>query len=118
MVARANKMHPIDAAYIHVHDLEGLERHLQKGRLLGYAGMWVLHPKQNELTNKCYSPSADEVKNANEMLRIYEMAQKDDKGVAIIEGKFIGPPIVVAAKKTIKKHELIEARKKLIEGSK
>lgn len=116
MVARANKVIPIDAAYIHVHDIEGLEKHLQKGRLLGYAGMWVLHPKQNELANKYYSPSPEEVQNAYEMLRIYEMAQKDDKGVAIIEGKFIGPPIVVAAKKTIKKHELIESRRKLIEG--
>ena len=116
MVARANKIIPIDAAYIHVHDLEGLEKHLQKGRLLGYAGMWVLHPKQNELTNKTYSPNKEEVGHAYEMLRIYEIAQKDDKGVAIIEGKFIGPPIVAAAKKTIFKQELIEARKKLIEN--
>jgi citrate lyase subunit beta/citryl-CoA lyase len=53
MVARTHNIIPIDAAYIKVHDLEGLEEHLKVGKTLGYAGMWILHPKQNSLANKC-----------------------------------------------------------------
>lgn len=118
MAARANNLIPIDAAYIHLHDLEGLEKHLKKGKLLGYSGMWVLHPKQNELTNKNYAPTPEEVEHSKEMLRIYEIAQKDDRGVAIIEGTFIGPPIVVAAKKIIERNRIIEERMKNIAANK
>lgn len=113
-VAHANKMQPIDAAYIHVHDLLGLEKHLEKGKLLGFGGMWVLHPKQIPLVHKFYSPSKEEVENAIDVLRIYELAEKDDRGVAIIEGKFVGPPLVVAAKKIIKKHEMIQAKESIL----
>jgi citrate lyase subunit beta/citryl-CoA lyase len=80
--------------------------------------MWVLHPKQNELTNKNYAPTPEEVEHSKEMLRIYEIAQKDDRGVAIIEGTFIGPPIVVAAKKIIERNRIIEERMKNIAANK
>lgn len=111
MVARTHKLIPIDAAYIKVHDLEGLEAHLKVGRTLGYAGMWVLHPKQNDLTNKYYSPTDEEIAEAYEILKLAETANQQDKGVAIINGKFIGPPLVVKAKTTIKRVELIKNHK-------
>ncbi len=114
-IAHANKMQPIDAAYIHVHDLLGLEKHLEKGKLLGFGGMWVLHPKQIPLVHKIYSPSKEEVENAVDIMRIYELAEKDDRGVAIIEGKFVGPPLVVAAKKIIQKHKMILSKERISE---
>lgn len=113
MVARAHNLIPIDAAYIKVHDIEGLEEHLKVGRTLGYAGMWVLHPKQNELTNRYYAPSENEITEAYEILTLAEEANKQDKGVAIINGKFIGPPLVVKAKRTINRAKLIESKKRL-----
>lgn len=112
IVARAHELEAIDAAYIHVHDLEGLERHLQTGKVLGYGGMWVLHPKQNELANQVFSPTEQEYKNSVEFLRLYEEAKKIDKGVAIIEGKFVGPPLITKSKDIISRVQLIEKRKK------
>ncbi len=112
MVARTHNLIPIDAAYIKVHDLEGLEAHLKVGRTLGYAGMWVLHPKQNELANKYFSPSDDEVTGAYEILALADEATKLNKGVAIINGKFIGPPLVVKANSIIKRVKLIESKKR------
>jgi len=112
MVARTHGLIPIDAAYIHVYDLEGLEKHLKKGRTLGYAGMWVLHPNQNELVNKCYSPSIEEINEAKEIFKLFEEAQKSGKGVAIINGKFIGPPLVVKAERIIEREKLIKLKSK------
>ena len=34
-------------------------------------------------------------------------AEKEGRGVAIMDEKFIGPPILISARKTLKKHELI-----------
>jgi citrate lyase subunit beta/citryl-CoA lyase len=113
IVARANKLEAIDAAYIKVHDLEGLEEHLDIGKILGYSGMWVLHPKQNDLVNKIYSPTKQEFEDAKEFLRLYKEAQRLNKGVAIIEGKFVGPPLITKSNDVISRMELIEKREKV-----
>lgn len=112
IVARANNLEAIDAAYIKVHDLDGLEEHLKIGKVLGYSGMWVLHPKQNDAVNRFYSPSEKEYEEAKEFLRIYVEAQKLNKGVAIIEGKFVGPPLITKSNDIIAKVEQIKEREK------
>jgi citrate lyase subunit beta/citryl-CoA lyase len=110
MVARTHNLIPIDAAYIKVHDLEGLEEHIKVGRTLGYEGMWILHPKQNELAHKYYSPSPEEISEAEEILALAEEAIKQNKGVAIINGKFIGPPLVVKANRIMNRFNLIQSK--------
>ncbi|WP_432671700.1 HpcH/HpaI aldolase/citrate lyase family protein [Flavobacterium sp. SM2513] len=111
IVARAHGLEAIDAAYIKVHDLGGLDRHLQTGKVLGYGGMWILHPKQNELANEVFSPTEQEYQDSVNFLRLYEEAKKINKGVAIIEGKFVGPPLITKSKDIIARVELIEKRK-------
>lgn len=114
IVARANGLEAIDAAYIKVHDLEGLEKHLNTGKILGYGGMWILHPKQNDLANKYFAPTAQEYEDAVEFLRLYEEAKKINKGVAIIEGKFVGPPLITKSKDIIARYEMIQQRNKIL----
>lgn len=112
IVARAHKMEAIDAAYIKVHDLEGLEKHTITGKILGYGGMWVLHPKQNDIVNQVFSPTNQEYEDAKNFLKLYAEAQKINKGVAIIEGKFVGPPLITKSNDIIARVELIERRRK------
>ena len=108
MAARANGVIPIDTVHIKVHDLEDLEKNLILVKKLGYEGMLVLNPKELPLVHKYFSPTEEEVKEAREMLRLAEEAKKEGKGVALMNGKFIGPPMVLAAKKVIEKHKLVE----------
>lgn len=110
IVARAHNLEAIDAAYVKVHDLSGLNAHLAIGKTLGYSGMWVLHPKQNEAVNLNYSPTDQEYRDSVEFLRLYEEAQKLNKGVAIIEGKFVGPPLITKSNDIIKRVDLINKR--------
>lgn len=112
MVARTNHLIPIDTVYIKIHDLDGLQKHLEVGRRLGYAGMLCLHPKQNALANECYAPSQEEIEEAREIMRLDDEAQRLGKGVAIINGAFIGPPLVVKAKYTLARAELVGSRRK------
>lgn len=107
MAARANDVIPIDTVHINVHDMEDLEHNILTAKKLGFEGMLILHPKELPLAHQYFSPSGDEVTEAKEMLELYEQAQKDNKGVAILNGRFIGPPMVITAKKIIKKNELI-----------
>ena len=39
------------------------------------------------------------------MLELSKVAEEDNKGVAIVDGKFVGPPMVAQAKKVLNRHK-------------
>jgi len=88
-----------------------LEKNLIIAKKLGFEGMLVLNPKELPLAHQYYSPSETEVKDAEEMLLLYEESRKEGKGVAVKNGKFIGPPMVLSAKKVLLKNNLIQQKK-------
>lgn len=106
MGARANGVIPIDTVHIKVHDLEDLEKNLIIGKQLGFDGMLVLNPKEIPLVHKYYSPSAEEVAWAEEMLVLSVEATRKGMGVAVKDNKFIGPPMVRMAKDILRKNKL------------
>lgn len=110
MAARANGVSPIDTVHIRVHDLVDLEKNLKLAKGLGFEGMLVLNPKEIPLVHQYFGPSCEEVAAAKEMLSLYEEAQRMGKGVAILHDKFIGPPMILAAKRTLQKDELIRCK--------
>lgn len=110
MAARANNVIPIDTVHINVHDMEDLEYNLNLSKNLGFEGMLVLNPKELPLVHSYFSPSKREIENSEEMLRLYEEAKTCGKGVALMNGKFIGPPMVLAAKKVVMRTRLIEQK--------
>jgi len=113
MAARANDVIPIDTVHIKVHNLVNLEKNLIIAKNLGFEGMLVLNPKEILLVHKYFSPSDHDVRDAKEMLRLAEEATKKGKGVAVVDGKFIGPPMIIMAKKIISKNDLILKNKKI-----
>jgi citrate lyase subunit beta/citryl-CoA lyase len=110
MAARANNIIPIDTVHIKVHDLVDLERNLVVAKNLGFEGMLILNPKELILAHKYFSPSQDEINDAEEMLEFSAEAEKEGKGVVVKNGKFIGPPMVLAAKEVLRKEKLINSK--------
>ncbi|WP_321532017.1 CoA ester lyase [uncultured Desulfuromonas sp.] len=108
MAARASHVVPIDTVHVKVHDLEDLERNLRIARNLGYEGMLVLNPKELPLVHQYFSPTQQEVEEAMEMISMASKAQNEGRGVAVINNKFVGPPMVLAAKKLCRKNDLIK----------
>lgn len=110
MAARANNVIPVDTVHIQVHDLGDLEDNLIISKKLGFEGMMVLHPKELPLVHRYFSPTEQELADARTILSIYEKAKKENKGVVLINKKFIGPPIVAGARKVINRYELIKSK--------
>jgi len=108
LAARSTGVIPIDTVHINVHDLEELERNVIQARLMGFEGQLILHPKELDIVHKHYTPSEKEVSDAREMLRLFEESQKSNRGVSVMNGKFIGPPMVVGAKKILERDRLIK----------
>lgn len=105
--ARSAGVYPIDTVHIKVHDLEDLENNLILSKKLGFEGMLVLNPKELPLVHSYFSPSEDEVKWAEEMVRLSHEAFSMGKGVAVKDGKFIGPPMLKMANNILRKQKLI-----------
>lgn len=110
MAARAAEVIPIDTVHVRVHDLEDLEVNLKVSKNLGFEGMLVLNPKELPLVHQYYSPTEQELLDAEQMIRLSEEAQQNGEGVAIKSGKFIGPPMIKAARKILLKNRLIKER--------
>lgn len=110
MACRAAGVIPVDTVHVRIHDLEDLEKNLKLTVDLGYEGMLVLHPKELPLVHKYFTPSKEQVEQAHEMLKLSKEATKNEQGVAIMNGKFIGPPMVKTAEKILKKNELVKIK--------
>ncbi len=108
MGARAQNVIPIDTVHIRVKDLVDLEKNLKLSVKLGFEGMLVLNPKELELVHKYFSPSAAQVKRAQDIISFDEKARNENKGIAIVNGEFIGPPFLERAKKVLNRHQKIK----------
>lgn len=104
---------PIDTPHVNVHDMEGLKLHIKQARNLGFGGMQILNPKEIEMCHKYYTPSDEQAQEAYEITRLYEEAEKNNNGVAIMNGKFISPPTYKRAVQLIENYERIKSFEKL-----
>jgi len=69
------------ASHIHIHDLDDLENNLKLSKKLGFDGMLVLNPKELPLCHKYYSPSAEDVSWAQEMVELAEESVGEAKAL-------------------------------------
>lgn len=90
---------PVDTA---VRDLEMLRLTSQALRRLGYGGRAAIHPTQIPIINSAFSPTAEEVAIARQVIERFENARGDDRGVAVTaDGSLIDEAVVRRARRTL-----------------
>lgn len=109
MAARAVGITPIDTPYVRARDLAGLRNFARTGRNLGMAGGCALTPRQATVINEIYTPTVEEIQQARSVIEASENRDNLDRGVFIVLDKFISPPTVKAARKTLARHEAIRS---------
>ena len=67
--ARAGMVDAIDAPYPAYRDPEGYRRAALQASALGFDGKWAIHPDQVPIANEVFSPTAEEVAEAEEAVR-------------------------------------------------
>ncbi len=107
MAARATGVIPIDTVHVKVHDIADLIKNLRVSAILGFEGMLLLHPKEIEHAHLYFTPSEVEYLRAKEDLRLTELAYSEGKGVAVQNGRFLGPPMHIAAHNLIQRYDAI-----------
>ncbi len=114
MAARAAGIEPIDAPFVNVHDLEGLNRYATQGRKLGMGGMVVLSPRQMDIVHRIYTPSSAEIEWAEKVVKKSGKTAETDMGVMLEKGVFISPPTLKKANRILERMTAITQFEKFI----
>ncbi|HET9217507.1 MAG TPA: CoA ester lyase [Terriglobia bacterium] len=98
LAARASGLQALDLVYVNIRDDEGFRRDAQMGRQLGYSGKMCIVPRQVEIANAVFSPSAEERENARRLLAAFDSAQASGRGVFEFDGGMVDEPIIKRAR--------------------
>jgi len=93
---------PVQSVYTNVRDLDGLRRSTAEGKRLGFFGRSAIHPVQVQIINGVFTPTEDEVNEAENLLNRLESASASGTGVFVLEdGRFVDEAVVREARSTI-----------------
>lgn len=92
-IALTTKIDAIDTPFLDTYNLEGFEKEVKLARELGFSGTLIIHPSQIEIANKAFTPSEQEISEAKKIIRAIEESKKKGLGIALLDGKLIGPPM-------------------------
>ncbi len=102
----------IDTPFLALDDYEGFMESVENAFHLGFDGKQCIHPSQIKRLNKALTPNEEEYKQSLKIKSEIDKAKKSGKGVAIFNGKMIGPPMVKRAKNIINLYESVHTKEK------
>jgi citrate lyase subunit beta/citryl-CoA lyase len=91
-------------------DEDAFRRMVLRSREFGFAGAGCIHPTQVPIVNQAYSPTADEVAEAQRIVTESMVAESAGRGSLAIDGRMIDRPIALRAQRLLERHAAIEAR--------
>lgn len=95
----------IDAVFSDINDPEGLKEDTTLTRNLGFDGKTCVHPRQIDIVNSFFTPSAKEIKYALRVLEAVEEGKRLKKGAVTLDGSMIDKPMELRARTTLAQAE-------------
>jgi citrate lyase subunit beta/citryl-CoA lyase len=111
LAARAYGIAIADGVYLDLADAEGFKASCVQGLELGFDGKTLIHPSQVDPCNEVFSPSAADIEHAKKIIVAHAEAEKEGKGVVLLDGKLIENLHVENAKRLVGMSEAIERMK-------
>ncbi|MBB5516027.1 malyl-CoA/(S)-citramalyl-CoA lyase [Rubricella aquisinus] len=104
---RTHGLLPVDGPFGDFSDDAGYTAQAKRSATLGMVGKWAIHPKQVALANEVFTPSAEQVTEAREILAAMEQAEKDGAGAAVYKGRLVDLASIRQAHVIVKQAEMI-----------
>ncbi len=105
---RTHGVLPVDGPFGDFSDDEGFIAQARRSATLGMVGKWAIHPKQIALANEVFTPSAEQVAEAREILAAMEQARKDGAGATVYKGRLVDIASIRQAEVIVKQAEMID----------
>ncbi len=101
LAAAAAGVDAIDTVVVDFEDLDGLRADARTAVGLGYDGKLAIHPTQVDPINEAFTPVDGELAWARAVLEAREAADAEDRGVFVVDGQMIDPPLVRRAERLV-----------------
>ncbi|HEY1266789.1 MAG TPA: CoA ester lyase [Candidatus Binatia bacterium] len=101
VAAASAHVQAVDGVWVDLKDTDGLGRFARQSRRLGFSGMSLIHPSQIDPVNATFSPTAEEIDYAKQVLQAFEEANARGDGSIALGGQLIDRPIVERARRTL-----------------
>jgi citrate lyase subunit beta/citryl-CoA lyase len=99
--AAAAHIQSVDGVWVDLNDPEGLKVFARQARRLGMSGMSIIHPSQINEANAAFTPTADDMEYAEEVLKAFDDARARGEGAIAFRGQLLDFPIVDRARQTV-----------------
>jgi (3S)-malyl-CoA thioesterase len=109
LAARTAGISAVDGVYNAFKDENGLRAECEQGRDMGFDGKTLIHPAQVAVANEVFAPSAAEIDLARRQIEALDEAERQGKGVAVVDGKIVENLHVATALQILAKAEAIAA---------
>ena len=93
----------MDTVFVDIRDLDALREESQEGAWMGYTGKITIHPDQIPIVNEMFTPSAEEVAEATELMEAFEKAEAEGLMVFSFLGQMVDVPHLERARKTLER---------------
>jgi len=99
--AVAAGVQPVDGVFADFKDDKGLGAEAEAARREGFTGKLAIHPAQVAIINAAFTPSAEDVRHAAEIVAAFEA--QPDAGVLSVGGKMVDRPHLVQARRVLER---------------
>lgn len=101
VAARAAGIDALDTVYSNLNDMETFRKEVEYIKTLGFDGKSIINPRQIEVVNEVFAPTAKDIEKARAIVAAIKEAEKKGSGVIALNGKMIDRPVVIRAERTI-----------------
>jgi citrate lyase subunit beta/citryl-CoA lyase len=99
--AIAAGVQPVDGVFADFRDEEGLSAEAAAARREGFTGKLAIHPAQVSIINRAFTPSAEEVSHAEQIVAAFEA--HPDAGVLSVQGRMVDRPHLLQARHVLER---------------
>ena len=104
---RTNGILPVDGPYGDFSDDAGFIAQAKRSATLGMVGKWAIHPRQVALANDVFTPSAEAIAEAQDILTAMKDAQEAGQGAAVYKGRLVDLASIRQAEVIVRQADLI-----------
>lgn len=101
LAARAADVAIVDGVHLDLQDDEGFVQVCKQGFELGFDGKTLIHPKTILEANQAFSPTAEDIDMAEQIIEAHAEAEAKGEGVVVVNGKLIENLHVEGARRTL-----------------
>jgi len=100
----------IDGVHGQLDDEQGYAEACEQGRLLGFDGKSIVHPKQITIANRCFAPTQAQQEQSQAIVSAWHDAEENGAGIVVVNGKMVEALHVQEAQRIIAMAEIIAGK--------